>query len=153
MRARTKWLMIAPLPLLHFTLHPVLSGWPGAPDLLVAGLLVGSLTLRWDQAALLGCTVGLLEASMSLEPAGPMMLLFAIAGLVGGLLRQLIYSDSDRVLVGFVFLGSWLILLVRLLFVGQGLHSAALFVEAPLSAALTTLASWLGRRFALAVAS
>lgn len=143
MSTRARWLVIVLLLLLHFGLHPVWAAWPAGPDLLAGGVLLGSLLLRSGQAAALGFVLGLLEASMSLGPLGPTMLVLALAGFIGAWLRDIFYSDAGRFVPIFLVIGVWILQLVLSAVVGAPLSLLAALVYAPISAALTALVCWL----------
>lgn len=143
MTGRRGWLAVALLLVLHFSLHPIWSRWPVGPDLVAGGLLLGSFLLRWGRAAAFGCVVGLLEASISLGPLGPTMLLFSLFGCIGAWLRQLLYSESGTLVLGFVFAGTWVLRAVAPLMVRGEASVEAFLLYAPASAALTTVACWI----------
>ena len=147
MRVRREWLTVLLLLLLHFALHPLWSRWPIGPDLLAGGLLLGSFLLRWGRAAVFGCLLGLLEASISLGPLGLTMFLFSIFACIGGWLRRIVYSDSDTFVVASMFLGTWALRASVALLVQGDASMGALLVNAPASAALTTVLCWLVYRF------
>lgn len=147
MSHRGRWVVIVLLLLLHFGLHPLWSGWPAGPHLLAGGVLLGSLLLRWGQAAVLGFALGLLEASMGLGPLGPTMLLLALAGFVGAWLRDVFYSDSGRFVPTFLFVGVWILEVILALAVGAEASVQTLLIYAPISAALTAIACWVLHRF------
>ena len=146
MSRRGRWLTIVLMLLLHFALHPVWTSWRVGPDLLSGGVLLGSLLLRSTQAALLGFVLGLLEASMALGPLGPTMLVLALAGFIGGWLRNVFYSDSGRFLPTFIFCGVWALQVVLTLVSGDAVTVQGLLVYAPLSAAATALLCWAAER-------
>lgn len=147
MRSPGRWVVIVLLLLLHFGFHPWWTGWAAGPSLLLGGVLLGSLQLRWGQAAALGFVLGLLEASMSLGPLGPTMLLLAFAGFVGAWLRDVFYSDSGRFVPIFLFLGVWGLEVVLTFVMGAEPSVQALLVFAPISAALTAVACWIVQGF------
>lgn len=146
MSARGRWTVIVLLLLLHFGLHPVWSGWPAGPDLLAGGLLLGSLLLRSGKAAFLGFVLALLEASMSLGPLGPTMLVLTLAGFAGAWLRDVFDSDSGRFTPTFLFCGVWVLQFALTVVTGSNLSAESLLVHAPLSALLTAIACWATER-------
>lgn len=145
-RSRGYGALVAGLILLHLLLRPLLIGWPGAPDLLVGGLLLGALGLRAGSAAALGFVLGLLEGAMALEGMGSLMVVYTAAGYVGARSRDLIFTDARVFLPLFLFLGVWI--------VEVAVASAAAFppglepllLGAPLTAATTTVVCWVGVR-------
>lgn len=148
MRARRAWVVIGLLLLVHFALHPLWTSWPAGPDLLVGGLLLGSLGLRASHAAALGFVLGLLEASLSLGPLGPTMLVLAGAGYAGSWLRDVFYSDSARFIPAFLVIGIWLVQIVLTLVGGGGMSILGTLVFSPISAAVTAVVCWASEKFA-----
>ena len=146
-----KWLVAVLLLVMHFALHPLWSRWPVGPDLVAGGLILGSMQLRWGRAAVFGCVIGLLEASISLGAMGLTMLLFSLTGALVGWVRHLIYSDSDRVTPAFVFLGTWFLRIAVTLFVAGDSSAGALLVYPIGSAALTMAVCWATGRLVSAV--
>ncbi len=137
MSATGRWVVIVLLLLLHFGLHPVWTSWPAGPDLIVGGMLLGSLLLRSGQAAVLGWVLGLLEASMSLGPLGPTMLVLALAAFAGAWLRDVFYSDSGQFVPTFLFCGVWMTQVLLTFIVGAPVSVESLLLHAPVSALLT----------------
>lgn len=146
MRSRRGWVVIGLLLTLHFALHPLWTGWPAGPDLLLGGLLLGSLGLRASRAALLGFILGLLEASMSLGPLGPTMLTLAGTGYAGSWLRDVFYSDSARFIPAFLVIGVWGVQTLLALVGGQGLTIESVLIFSPISAGLTAVLCWGGEK-------
>ncbi len=142
MRAGGRWIVIGLLLAFHFGLHPVWSGWPAGPDLLAGGVLLGSLLLRSGQAAILGFVLGLLEASMSLGPLGPTMLVLATAGFAGAWLRDVFYSETGRFGPAFLLIGVLILQQALNLVAGTGLSVQGVLVWGPISAVLTTIVCW-----------
>ncbi|MDH3735064.1 MAG: rod shape-determining protein MreD [Gemmatimonadota bacterium] len=142
MRSRRGWVVIGLLLALHFALHPLWTGWPAGPDLLIGGLLLGSLGLRASRAALLGFILGLFEASMSLGPLGPTMLILAATGYAGSWLRDVFYSDSARFIPAFLVVGVWLVQTLLVLAGGAGLTLEGALIHSPISAGLTAVLCW-----------
>jgi cell shape-determining protein MreD len=140
------WVLVVLVLLLHFALHPVLSGWPAGPDLLAGGLLLGSLQLRAGQAAGFGFALGLLEASMALSGLGTLMLVFTLTGYVGARLRDLFYSDSARFVPTFLVVGVLLIQWVVAALVNWPPEARFLLIHAPLAAVATAAVCWVGER-------
>ena len=147
MSARRDWLAVALLLLLHFSLHPVWTRWPVAPDLVAASLLLGSFLLPWGRASVLGCLLGILEASISLGSLGLTMLLFSVTGSFASWLRRLVYSESRGLVLLFVFVGTWGLRAAAAPLMRAETSPEALLAYAPASAALTTLACWAMHRF------
>ena len=139
MRSRRGWVVIGMLLLLHFALHPLWTGWSAGPDLLVGGLLLGSLGLRASRAAVLGFTLGALEASMALGPLGPTMLILAAAGYAGSWLRDVFYSDSARFIPAFLVVGVWVVQTLLTLVGGHGLEITSFLIYSPISAGITAV--------------
>jgi len=139
MNSRAGWLAIAFVLILHFILHPWWTRWPINLDLMAGALILGSLLLRPDRAALLGAVLGLLEASMSLGPLGPSMSVFAATGFMGAWLSDWLYSDSAQFVPTFLFGGIWILQTVLTLLTGGAASVQALLFYAPLSALLTAL--------------
>ena len=148
MRGRRAWLTVVVLLLLHFSLHPLWSRWPVGPDLVAAGLLLGSFLLRWGRASVLGCVLGVLEASIALGSLGITMLLFSLAGGIASWLHRLIYSESRRLVLVFVFVGTWVLRAVAASLTRGDASLEALLLHAPASAALTVATCWLIDRLA-----
>ena len=140
MRDRRGWLAVVVLLLLHFALHPVWSGWPVGPDLVAGGLLLGSLLLPWGRAAVLGCVLGVLEASIALGSLGLTMLLFSLTGGIASWLRRLVYSESWLLMLVFVFVGTWVVRAAAAPLTRGDASVEVLLVQAPVSAALTVAA-------------
>jgi len=141
MRSRRGWVVIGLLFVMHFALHPLWTGWPAGPDLLLGGLLLGSLGLRASRAAALGFTLGLLEASMSLGPLGSTMLIMAGAAYAGSWFRDVFYSDSARFIPVFLVVGVWVVQTALTLVSGQGMLESIL-VFSPISACVTAAVCW-----------
>jgi cell shape-determining protein MreD len=139
--------VIGLLLVLHFALHPLWAGWPAGPDFLVGGLLLGSLGLRASRAAGLGFVLGLLEASMSLGPLGPTMLILAGAGYAGSWMRDVFYADSARYIPAFLVGGVWVVQTLLILVGGHGLALETMLVFSPISAGLTALICWGTEKF------
>jgi len=138
--------VIGLLLVLHFALHPLWSGWPAEPDLLLGGLLLGSLGLRASRAAAFGFTLGLLEASISLGPLGPTMLILAGAVYAGSWLRDVFHSDSARFIPFFLLIGVWVVQSALSLVSGHGLWLGDILVFSPISAGLTAAVCWATER-------
>ena len=136
MRSRRGWIVIGLLLGVHFALHPLWSRWPAGPDLLVGGLLLGSLGLRASRAAALGFVLGLLEASLALGPLGPTLLIMAGAAYAGSWLRDVFYSDSARFIPVFLVVGVWTVQ-TSVTLLSQGLWLEGIFVFSPISACVT----------------
>jgi len=145
MRSRRGWVVIGLLLVAHFALHPLWSGWPAGPDLLLGGLLLGSLGLRASRAAALGFTLGVLEASLSLGPLGPTMLILAGAGYAGSWFRDVFYSDSSRFIPVFLLIGVWAVQTLLTLVSGQVMWMGIL-VFSPISAGVTAVVCWATER-------
>lgn len=142
MSSRGGWLVIVFLLALHFSLHPLWVRWPINLDLLAAALLLGSLLLRPDRAAILGAVLGILEASISLGALGSTMLVFAAAGFVGAWLSDLLYSDAPQFVPTFLFGGIWILQTVLTLLTDVDVLAQSLFLYVPMSALLTALVFW-----------
>lgn len=143
---RGGWVLVVLLLLLHFALHPVLSGWPAGPDLLAGGLLLGSLQLRAGQAAGFGFALGLLEASLALSGLGTLTLVFTLTGYVGARLRDLFYSDSSRFVPTFLFVGVLLMQWIVGVLTTWPPQARFLLIYAPLAAIATAAVCWIGER-------
>ena len=139
MSSRGGWTAILFILTLHFSLHPLWTKWPINLDLLAGALLLGSLLLRPDRAAILGAILGLLEASISLGSLGSTMFVFAAAGFVGAWLSDSLYSHSSQFVPTFLFGGIWILQTVLSLLTSGDLSAQSLLVYAPLSALLTAL--------------
>lgn len=146
MRSRRGWVVIGLLLLFHFALHPLWTGWVAGPDLLLGGLLLGSLGLRASRAAALGFVLGLLEASMSLGPLGPTMLLLAATGYAGSWLRDVFYSDSARFIPAFLVVGVFVVQILLGL-IGGGVSMESALIHSPISAGLTAVLCWASEKF------
>ncbi len=140
------WVLVGLLLMLHFALHPMLSGWPAGPDLLVAGLLLGSLQLRAGQAAGMGLLLGLLEASMALTGLGTLMLVFTVTGYVAARLRDIFYSDSAQFVPKFLLVGVWLVHMILATLTSWPPETTFLLIHAPLAAISTAAVCWFGER-------
>ena len=121
------------------------------PDLVAAGLVLGSMRLRWGRAGLFGCAIGVLEASMSLGPLGLTMLLFTLVGALAGWVRHLIYADADRVALAFVFVGAVILRVGVTAVVGGGATAATLLLHALAAGASTTVLYWCAVRLVAVV--
>ena len=139
--------MIGLLLAFHFALHPLWTGWVAGPDLLLGGLLLGSLGLRASHAATLGFVLGLLEASMALGPLGPTMLILAATGYAGSWLRDVFYSDSARFIPAFLFVGVWVVQVLLGLSGGSGISVESALIFSPISAGLTAVLCWGAEKF------
>lgn len=135
-------MVIGLLLTMHFALHPLWTGWAAGPDLLLGGLLLGSLGLRASRAALLGFVLGLLEASMALGPLGPTMLILAATGYAGSWLRDVFYSDSARFIPAFLVVGVWVVQTLLSLVGGVGLTLEGALIFSPISAGMTAVLCW-----------
>lgn len=145
-RARAMAIAVVGLIVLHFALRPLLVRWPGSPDLLTGGLLLGSLGLRAGHAAVLGFVLGLMEASMALRDMGAVMVVYTLVGYAAARSRDLLFSDSPAFLPGSIFFGVWATQLAVAVLSSQSLDwTFALFLS-PLSAASTSLVCWLTNR-------
>ncbi len=113
--------------------------WPISLDLMAGALILGSLLLRPDRAAILGAALGILEASISLGPLGPSMFVFAATGFIGAWLSDFLYSDSPQFVPIFLFGGIWLLQAVLTLLSAGASSVQSLFFHSPLSALLTAL--------------
>jgi cell shape-determining protein MreD len=140
------WVLVGLLLLLHFALHPILSQWPAGPDLLLGGLLLGSLRMRAGQAAGLGFLLGLLEASMALTGLGVLMFVFTLTGYVVARLRDLFYSDSARFVPTFLLVGVWLVQMVVAALTSWPPDASFMLIHAPLAAVATAIVCWVGER-------
>lgn len=140
------WVLVILVLLLHFALHPVLSRWPAGPDLLAAGLLLGSLQLRAGQAAGFGFALGLLEASMALSGLGTLIIVFTVTGYVGARLRDFFYSDSARFVPMFLVVGVLLIQWLVAALMTWPPEARFMLIHAPLAALTTAAVCWTGER-------
>lgn len=138
--------LAAVLLVLHFFLRPVLVGWPGAPDLLLGGLLLAALHLRAGYAALLGTVLGLLEGAMALQGPGSLMIVYALAGYAASRCRDLLFSDARTFLFLYVAIGVWATQVGLALFGPPVLDLRLAAFEAPLSALATAVICWSGER-------
>ncbi len=145
-RSRALAIAVAGLILLHFALRPLLVRWPGSPDLLAGGLLLGAVGLRAGHAAVLGFVLGLMEASMALRDMGSLMVVYTLAGYAAARSRDLLFSDSPAFLPGFIFIGVWITQLAVAGLSSQGLDWTFALLLSPISAALTGLICWLTER-------
>ena len=92
---------------------------------------------------MLGCVLGVLEASIALGSLGITMLLFSLTGGLASSFRRLIYSESRHLVLVFVFAGTWVLRAVAAPLMRGDASVEALLVHAPASAALTTAACWI----------
>ena len=139
MNSRAGWLAIVFILILHFSLHPWWARWSINLDLMAGALILGSLLLRPDRAAILGAVLGLLEASISLGDLGSSMLVFAATGFIGAWLSDLLYSDSPQFVPTFLFGGIWILQTALTLLTTGAAAVQSLLFYAPLSALLTAL--------------
>jgi cell shape-determining protein MreD len=130
------------LIVLHFALRPLLIRWPGSPDLLTGGLLLGAMGLRAGHAAVFGFVLGLMEASMALRDMGSVMVVYTLVGYAAARSRDLLFSDSPAFLPGFIFLGVWTTQLAVAVLSSQSLEWTFVLILSPLSAASTSLICW-----------
>lgn len=135
-------LLVLGFTLLHFSLRPLFVGWPVAPDLLTAAVLLGGLFLRAGSAAILGFSLGILEDAMALG-GGWTALLYTVAAYLGARFRDLIFADSRLFVPLYLFLGTWAIHASIAALTGS-LDVTTGLVIAPIDAALTTVAGGLG---------
>lgn len=138
--------LAAAFVLLHLVFRPLLVEWPGAPDLLVGGLLLAALRMRSAAAAGLGFGLGLLEGSMALEALGYTMIVYTAAGWAAARARDLIFTDARVFLPLYLFAGTWLVQAAIALGSGPPAPVRDLVLLAPVSAALTTAVCWAGMR-------
>jgi len=96
------------LLVLHFLLHPWLTGLPVGPDLLVGGLLLAALRVQAGTAAVLGFVLGPLEAAMALGDPGIYALVLTITGYVSARSRDVLFADAPVFVVVYLFIGTWL---------------------------------------------
>jgi cell shape-determining protein MreD len=134
------------LIVLHFALRPLLVRWPGSPDLLAGGLILGALGLRAGHAAVLGFVLGLMEASMALKDMGSVMVVYTLVGYAAARSRDLLFSDSPAYLPGTIFLGVWVTQLTVAVLSSQNLDWTFVLFLSPSSAASTSLICWMTDR-------
>ncbi len=137
-------LLLFVLVVLHFSLRPLFMEWPVAPDLLTAAVLLGSLSLRAGNAALLGFMLGLLEEAIALA-GGWTVLLYTVAGFAGARFRDVIFADVRFFVPLYLFLGTWLIH-VAIAVLTASLDVATGLVIAPADALLTAAIGGLAER-------
>ncbi len=137
-------LLLFVLVVLHFSLRPLFMEWPVAPDLLTAAVLLGSLSLRAGNAALLGCMLGLLEEAIGLA-GGWTVLLYTLAGFVGARFRDVIFADVRFFVPLYLFLATWLIH-VAIAALTASLDATTGLVIAPADALLKALIGGLAER-------
>lgn len=100
--------IVAVLLLLHFLLHPWLTGLPVGPDLLIGGLLLAALRIQAGTAAVLGFVLGPLEAAMALGDPGIYALVLTITGYLAARSRDVLFADAPVFVVVYLFTGTWL---------------------------------------------
>ena len=140
-------LLLFVLVVLHFSLRPLFMEWPVAPDLLTAAVLLGSLSLRAGNAALLGFMLGLLEEAIALA-GGWTALLYTVAGFAGARFRDVIFADVRFFVPLYLFLGTWLIH-VAIAVLTASLDVTTGLVIAPADALLTAAIGGLAERHLL----
>ncbi len=137
-------LLLLVLVVLHFSLRPLFLEWPVAPDLLTAAVLLGSLSLRAGNAALLGFTLGLLEEAIALA-GGWTLLLYTLVGFGGARFRDVIFADVRFFVPLYLFSATWLIH-VAIAVLTASLDATTGLVIAPADALLTAAIGGLAER-------
>lgn len=130
--------VLVALPILHFLLHVGFGMGRVAPDLLAVGLLLLAREVRSGAAAGLGFLLGLLEDAFSLLAFGANTLACTILGILGSGSRDLFVGESLLFLISYLFLGTWLRVVLHWLLAGEELRRAGavtLFVHGPVDAA------------------
>lgn len=133
------------LVLAHFVLRPFLDGRVTVEFLLIA-VLFAAVRLRPGVAALLGLLVGVALDAQAPDTFGSGAVGLTLISQGASRLRAVFFSEALAVTGGFVFLGTWLFLMSRLV-VSAGLSGGglipALFVWSPLTSIATALVAML----------
>lgn len=141
LQRRDTWLSmtaVGVLLLLHFLLHPWLTGLPAGPDLLIGGLLLAALRVRAGAAAVLGFALGPLEAAMLLDDPGVYALVLTATGYVAARSRDVLFADAAMFVIVYLFLGTW-ITRVSLMLILDGSVGWASFAGAGVNAVATAV--------------
>lgn len=137
--------LIVVFTLLHFTLRPFFLDWPVAPDLLTAAVLLGGLSLRAGNAAILGFSLGFLEDAMALGE-GWTALLYTLVAYMGARFREFIFTDLRLFVPLYLFVGTWFVH-VAIAALTSSLDVTTGLIIAPADALLTTIAGGLAELF------
>lgn len=121
----------------HFLLRPLLAGWWGTPDLVVAGLLVMTLHHRPAAAATAGFVFGLLDAAMGLEELGPLAVAYAVAGYGAGRAWEFFFADARLFLPLYLVSVSLVLLVIHHIVTTSDIMWNFILLEAPVGALLT----------------
>jgi len=123
----------------HFLLRPLVVTWVVGPDLLAGGVLLAALHARPGVAAGIGFGAGLLEGAVALEAMGGLGAIFALGGYAASRARDVFFADSPLFLPVFVFVGVWALRLAEQVATGAAPGWAGWLLQAPASAAITTV--------------
>lgn len=96
------------LLLVHFLFRPTLIEFGLAPDLLSGGLLLAALRLRAGHAAMLGFSLGVLDAAMALENPGMYALVLLTVAFAAARSRDLLFADARFFVAVYLLAGTWL---------------------------------------------
>lgn len=130
------WGFILLLVLLHLTLR-LGFGMTAVPDLLVAAALLGARRLSGAGAAFYGLVLGILADSLALVAFGATAVALVVTGFLGARSRNFFEGDSYLFLVLYLFLGAWLVEVIRFAVGGamaRGQEPLLLITAAPLAA-------------------
>jgi rod shape-determining protein MreD len=139
------WTGFSLLVLAHFLIRPFFTGRITVEFLLI-GVLFAAARVRPGVAAGIGLVAGLLLDAQVPESFGSGAVGLTLICHGASRLRAVFFSDALAVTGGFVFLGTWLFLIGRLLVSGglfAGGMAPALFVWAPLTAVVTAVVALL----------
>ncbi|HSJ25034.1 MAG TPA: hypothetical protein VK929_10220 [Longimicrobiales bacterium] len=141
--AKSFWIFIAVLILLHLTLRVGLA-LTMVPDLLVVAALLGARRLSGAGAAFYGLLLGILADSLALVAFGATSVAFVVACFLGARSRNLFEGDSYLFIIVYVFFGAWLVEAIRFGAGGamaRGQEPMLLLTAAPLTALYIALAA------------
>lgn len=135
------WVGFALLIAAHFGVRPLFSGRASIDFALIA-VLFSAVRMRPGFAALTGFLVGLGLDALAPGHFGTSALVMTLVAFGASWLKAVFFADHVALTGLFVFGGTWLFHIATTLLTGIGAGTsmwAALFIWAPLSAALTAL--------------
>jgi rod shape-determining protein MreD len=142
-RTAAFWTFIVILILLHLTLRLAL-GLTMVPDLIVVAALLGARRLEGPAAAFFGLGLGLLADSLALVAFGATAVAYVVVCYLGSRSRNLFEGDSFLFVFAYVFIGAWVIDVIRFFVggaTGRGEVLRMLWTDAPLGALVTAIAA------------
>jgi rod shape-determining protein MreD len=147
-RTAAFWTFIGILIVLHLVLR-LGAGLSFIPDLLIVAALLGARRLGSGAAAAYGLALGILADSLAVVAFGATAVAFVIVCYAGSRSRSIFEGDSFLFILGYVFVGTWLIESLRYVisaFISRGAEHIAsatpLYTTTPLVALYTGLAAF-----------